>query len=121
MLNYSKKALDNKEIYYKYHRLIKFKDDKYEVKTLNDLFHKLFNNRTSNATIYVDNEFHHCGINRGRSYIDCWLLCKYYLPNVTYYEMYHELRNLVQLSNYAHFSVCPTIGRNRFNGLLNIK
>jgi len=129
MINYSDKTLDKKQqkILAKY-PLIKFKED-IKINKIEDVFDNLFNKGIE--TYDLNNKFH-CGKNKGRSYYDCFLLSKYYLPNITFKEMYRKLYSLVEDQNPKHkdhqyfwgnkpgFFTCYTIGKTRFNGKLKL-
>lgn len=122
MRNWKKETLDKKEIELR-NLKIKFNEN-IVINKLEDVFDNLFNKEK--ATYYLDNKLH-CGSAKGRSYIDCFHLCCYYFPNITYYEMYHRLRKLVgeqnPTFNFSYngkpcFFLCNTIGRSRFYGKL---
>lgn len=131
--NYKDKTLDKKEAHIKkrWHP-IKFRDN-IEIKSLKDIFHYLFNK--TEATLYLDGKLH-CLRGKGRSYYDAYMLCMYYLPNLSLKEMYRELQELIDLNtkyinkkneglwyhepgyidDHPHFFGCPDIGRLRCDG-----
>ena len=127
MQNYSDKTLDKKEqeILSKY-KLIKFKND-IKINTIEDVFKNLY--VEPKDTYKLNNSFH-CERWRGRSYYDAFLLCKYYLPDTTFKEMYKKLYALINTQNPNHrqdslyfhqkpsFFTCPHIGKARFIGKL---
>jgi len=128
MQNYSKETLDKKEKQIKErYKPIKFLD-RYKVESIYDIFDLLFNKSKETYTLQ---NYLHTEDNRGRSYYDCYLLCMYYFPNISFSEMYTTLRNIIKEQNpnmdgygygsKPHFFTCPVIGRSRFDGKLNLK
>jgi len=114
MLNYSDKTLDKKE------RQIKEKyspimfDERIEVKSLNDLFDKLF--QSNYCTYYADDKtIIQCSARRYRSYYDAYRLCMYYYPDLSFKDMYRKLRETLKRNhpiNYKWlFYTCPDVGR----------
>lgn len=127
MLKFSDKTMKKKEEHLLLnYSLIKFKEN-IKIKKIEDVFNNLFNE--SKETYYLTNQ-KHCSANKGRSYYDAFLLCKYYFPEITFKEMYLKLYDLIEKQNPNHkkssyywhnkpgFFTCPTIGRARFIGIL---
>lgn len=135
MVNYTDKTLDKKEKDIKANYVpIKFKNSRYKVKRIEDIFDKLFNQRR-NATIVVSSKKHHCFDYRFRSYYDAYLLCMHYFPEVSFKDMYRLLQKYMKpaLAKYLKsrhrdwswdrtaFNTCPTVGRAVFSYNFQLK
>ena len=131
LINYSKKTLDKREKAYREKNFkIKFSTN-LKNKSIDGIINKLYNNGSSNTTLDLDNNVH-CTRGCRRSIIDGYLLCLYYLPEITFYEFYSELKkrydyskkqysNNIRRVSYHGFNFCNDVRRLVFDYRFKIK
>lgn len=112
LINYSKHTLDKREKAYREKGFkIKFSDD-LRNNTIEGIINKLYN--SSSSTLHIDNTLH-CRRGCRRSVIDGYLLCLHYLPEITFYEFYTELKERYNYSKELYLKSGYVSGYHGFN------